>query len=286
MPLDMSLAGLNAPVPNHLSFDVAFEDTKVSDKKYVINGANDDYIGIVGSSFRCADHKSFFEGVQQTMIENLDPNDLSGIDVRWRSARSNAWAMMDLTLLNVRSKISNDKFETTIMPRIIALHGIDGSCSNQVFFGKIDAFCTNGMISGTYDKVRRKNTSGFTMDGFISELRNSRQDFYVEAQRMEKWLNTPIPLMDVKELIQSIVKSDRKAEKMTSNYFSEAGVRGHNVFSLYSAFTNYATYADNRNGFTLRNTGKDTQAVSMWSREQEVSKWISNDNFKGLLQAA
>ena len=39
------------------------------------------------------------------------------------------------------------------------------------------------------------------------------------------------------------------------------------------------SYADERNGFNLRNTGNDTQAVSMWSREQEVSKWVSDDKF-------
>jgi len=62
-------------------------------------------------------------------------------------------------------------------------------------------------------------------------------------------------------------------------YMQEASVRGHNKFALYSAFTNYASYADERNGFSLRNTGNDTQAVSMFSREQEVSKWISTPQF-------
>lgn len=285
MPLDMTMTVLNAPVPAHLSFPIGFEATKVRDKKYVVNNATDEYIGIVGHTFNCADHLTFFEGVQQTMCETLDAKDLTGVDVRWRSARRNAWAMMDLQLTNVAAKIQNDKFSTTIMPRIIALHGVDGSCSNQVFFGKIDAFCTNGMISGTYDQVRRKNTSGFTMDGFIDELRKHRQNFYVEAERMNKWLNTPMKLQDVNDLIMSIVGSERKARKMTDLYFSEASTRGHNVFALYSAFTNYAT-DDVRSGFPLRKTGNDTQAESMWKREQEVSKWISNDTFKALLQAA
>ena len=33
------------------------------------------------------------------------------------------------------AKIVTNKHETTIGQRIIALHGIDGSCSNQVFLG-------------------------------------------------------------------------------------------------------------------------------------------------------
>ena len=41
-------------IPTHLDFDVEFEDTKVSDKKYVINGNTGQYLGIVGNGFTCA----------------------------------------------------------------------------------------------------------------------------------------------------------------------------------------------------------------------------------------
>lgn len=290
MPLDMSMKVLNAPVPAHLSFPLHFETTKWNRMKYVQNAATDEYIGIVGSGFRCADHVTFFESVQQCMIETLDEADLSAVDVKWRSARRNAWAMMDLQLTGVAVEIANPKFKTTIMPRIVALHGVDGSCSNQVYFGKIDAFCTNGMINGTYDQVRRKNTSGFNMDDFIKQLRNARQDFYQEAEMMNEWLNTGIPqprvLSDVEDLIKSIVGSERKGEKLTELYWQEAGVRGHNVFSLYSAFTNYAT-DDVRSGMPLRNTRDkgETASESMWKREQEVSKWISTPAFQKLLKS-
>jgi hypothetical protein len=57
------------------------------------------------------------------------------------------------------------------------------------------------------------------------------------------------------------------------------------MFALYSAFTNYATYADERNGFSLRNTGNDTQAVTMFNRENQVSQWVSNPAFQQLVAA-
>jgi hypothetical protein len=81
------------------------------------------------------------------------------------------------------------------------------------------------------------------------------------------------------------MKSDRKSEKMYSLFQQEASVRGYNVFALYSAFTNYATYADDRNGFNLRNTGNDTNAVSMFSREHDVSRWIETPQFRQLVAA-
>jgi len=272
-------------IPEYLDFDVAFEDTRMPDKKYVINQTTGHPLGIVGKSFQCASHGDFFRGVVETATETLSGHDLEDAKYSFRTARNGAWAMLDITLPNVTMDISTDKFETEIGNRIISLHGIDGSCSNQVFFGAIDFFCTNGMITGDHDKVRKKNTSNFSMESFIYELNRARTDFYTQAQQMQVWAHTDLKYVDVSSLLDDMLGSKRKSEKMYSLYMQEASTRGHNKFALYSAMTNYATYADERNGFNLKNTGNDTQAISMWSREQEVSKWISDDRFR-MLEAA
>ena len=272
-------------IPEYLDFDVAFEDTRMPDKKYVINQSTGQPLGIVGKSFKCASHGDFFRGVVDTATETLSNDDLDGAKYNFKTARNGAWAMLDITLPNVTMDISTDKFETEIGNRIISLHGIDGSCSNQVFFGAIDFFCTNGMITGDHDKVRKKNTSNFSMESFIYELNRARTDFYQQAQQMQVWAHTDLKYVDVSSLLDDMLGSKRKSEKMYSLYMQEASTRGHNKFALYSAMTNYATYADERNGFSLKNTGNDTQAMSMWSREQEVSKWVSDDRFR-LLEAA
>ena len=272
-------------IPEDLDFDVAFEDTRMPDKKYVINQTTGQPLGIVGKSFQCASHGDFFRGVVSTATETLSEHDLEDARYSFRTARNGAWAMLDITLPNVTMDISTEKFQTEIGNRIISLHGIDGSCSNQVFFGAIDFFCTNGMITGDHDKVRKKNTSNFSMESFIYELNRARTDFYTQAQEMQVWAHTDLKYVDVSSLLDDMLGSKRKSEKMYSLYMQEASTRGHNKFALYSAMTNYATYADERNGFNLKNTGNDTQAISMWSREQEVSKWISDDRFR-LLEAA
>lgn len=277
MPFDL--------ITEDLDFDVAFEPTKFSEKKYVINAKTGEYIGVVGNSFNCASHPDFFNGVHDTITESLGEIDTNNMNIRYKTARNNAWALMDMTLPEVTAKIYTDRHETTVSQRIIALHGVDGSCSNQVYFGAIDFFCTNGLIRGEYDKIRRKNSALFSMDRFIKELEQSRNDFYNQVEALQHWAVTPMPSYDVKDLLERIIKSDRKAEKMYSLYNQETSVRGRNVFALYSAFTNYATYADERNGFSLRNTGKDTESQSMWTREQEVSKWISTPEFRHLVAA-
>ena len=282
MPFDIPM---NMMIPEELNFDPVFEPTKVKDKKYVINGNTGDYIGVVGDTFNCASHADFFEGVHNTITENLGDAECEDMNMKWRIARQNAWAMLDMTLPNVTARIETDKHSTTIAQRIIALHGIDGSCSNQTFFGAIDFFCTNGQIRGEHDKIRRKNSANFSMDRFIRDLRESSQSFYAQSKRLQGWAKKSLFVWDVKSMLKTLLKSDRTAEKMLALYNEEASVRGQNVWALYSAFTNYATYADDRNGFTLRNTGKDTNAVSMFQRENKVAQWIESKPFKELIAA-
>ena len=274
-------------VPENLDFSVGFEPSRVADKKYVINLKTGDYLNVVGHGFKCASHKQFFDGVQNIMVDNI-PDAMIDSTVRWSTARNNAWAMMDIVMPNVFTTVETEKHSTKIGRRVIALHGVDGSCSNQVFFGAIDFFCTNGMITGDYDKVRRKNTSNFCMDRFIQELNQSSVDFVGQVNELQEWANIELPTYSMKswkEYLSSIMKSDRKAEKMIPLVQKEVRKRGRNVFALYSAFTNYASYADERNGFNLRNTGRDTSAQSMWARENEVTKWISTPQFKKLVAA-
>ena len=283
MPLDT--IPMQDMIPERLDFEVEFEPTKVKDKKYVINATTGEYLGVVGDTFNCASHTDFFGGVHDTITENLGEEQCDSMNMRWKTARNGAWVMLDMTLPEVTARIVSDKHSTTIAQRIIALHGIDGSCSNQVYFGAIDFFCTNGMIRGEHDKIRRKNTSNFSMDRFIRDLRESTQSFYAQSERLQAWANKPLFVADVKNMLESLLKSDRMSEKMLGLYNQEASVRGQNVWALYSAFTNYASYADERNGFNLRNTGKDTGAVSMFTREHKVSQWIESKQFKELIAA-
>ena len=269
-------------IPENLDFNVTFEPTKVDDKKYVINENTGDYIGIVGNGFTCASHGDFFRNVMDTTTAALSDYDMEGAQINWRSAHKDGWAMMDMTLPRVTAKITTDKHETTLMKRIIALHGVNGTCSNTTIFGAIDFFCLNGQIRGKHDKVMRKNTSNFSLDRFITELEKSQQDFTAQAEQMQRWANTSLAHVNVKELLEGIMRSDRKAEKMHTLYSQEAGVRGRNLWALYSAFTNYATYADERNGFNLRNTGNDTQAISMFKREIDVAGWIDTPQFQAV----
>ena len=84
MPLDFTFTHAEELLPENLNFDVQFEPTKVSDKKYVINGDTGEYIGVVGDSFTCASHGDFFTGVHNTVTENWARMSATDMNMHWR----------------------------------------------------------------------------------------------------------------------------------------------------------------------------------------------------------
>ena len=276
MPLDTTN---ELHVPYHLDFEVGTEPTRVKGKKYVVNLNTGEPIAVVGDTATVRSHGDFYRGVWDVLSNDLPASDLEDVTIDFRSARNGGWSMLDISLPKVKTIVETKKHVTELIQRVIGIHGIDGTASPATYFGAIDSFCTNGQITGDYDMVRKKNTSGFTLGGFQYELGKAKRDFNLQGKRLQAWADTDFSYVSVETLLDEIIKSDRKSHKMFVLYMHEASVRGHNKFSLYSAFTNYASYADERNGFSLRDTGNDTGAVSMFSREQEVSKWISTPQF-------
>ena len=266
-------------VPDHLDFDVSFDKTRVKDKKYVINSDTDEAIAIIGRSATARNHAEFYNRVWDTIVEDLSQEDLQDKTYKFKSARNKGWSMLDVTFPNVKTTVETVRHKTEIAFRMIAVHAIDGTASPATWFGGIDTFCTNGQITGDWDMVRKKNTSGFTVENFMRKLRVAKTNFDLQGKRLQTWATTNLAHVQVDELIQKIVKSERKSRKLHDLFLDERRMRGNNLFALYSAFTNYSSYADARNGFELRNTGNDTKAVSMLAREQEVSKWVSSPEF-------
>jgi hypothetical protein len=250
--------------------------------KFVINPITGEAMGHVGEGFKCASHADFFNGVWDQVTENLQGDDIVGAEVRFKSGRMGGFALMDVQFPSISTEIETDTgHKTSIRQRIIALHGVDGKAgSNTTLFGNIDMFCTNGCISGEYSTVRRKNSSQFSLEAFINELRRAKNDFYAESDRLKVFAQTSMQETSVKALLEDIIPSKQKQEKMFELYMQEAEVRGHNKFSLMSAFTNYASHTLG-NGFELRQTANrsETEAITMMNREVEVNQWMSSPRF-------
>tara|TARA_R100001086_G_scaffold108429_1_gene54784 strand:+ start:132 stop:1034 length:903 start_codon:yes stop_codon:yes gene_type:complete len=279
---------VESQLPDDIKFSVGYEPTKMYGKRYVINRRKDEVIGIVGDKFNTVTHSKFFEtvvthAIQKVISLGISLHLLENMEVVCQTGRNNAFVMLQLIFPDWKYEITTRNHATDIAQRFIFLHGVDGLCSNQFFGGAIDMFCLNGQVLGDYEKVRRKNTIGFSIKNFGSEVQECIKSFNNNAIKLQKWADKTLDHVNVEEVVKKLLKSDNKAEKMYALYRQEVSNRGNNMFALYSALTNYSSYADTRNGFALRNTsGGRNDTHNMFKRELEVSKWTHSDTWKSL----
>ena len=269
-------------LPYKLDFKVKKYPTLFQGESYVVNDYSGDYLGIVGDSYALTSHGEYYDKVWATVEETLGVESCLLAEINWRSARNGAFVMMDAIFKDQGITIASELHETEVFKRMVALHGVDGKCSNQVFYGLIDGFCLNGMVTGDHNYIKKKNSALFNVDIFQGEIADSVVNFEAEAEKMQTWATISTRSLCIKSVLDCMMGNERKADKMLALYREETRKRGENLFALYSAFTNYSSYADERNGFTVRNTGNDTKAVTMWKREQEVVKWISSPLWKDM----
>ena len=281
MPLDFTN---QLDIPEDIDFNISVERTEVPHKKLVRRLDTGEAVDYVGTNRPVAPYGEFFNGVWSTMTDILEPEELEGAKFNWRTGRRGGFACMDVTLPKRIERITTPTMETVINPRWIAFTSIDSLTSANCFLGTIDSFCFNGQINGEHDKVQSRHSSNYTNAGFVYKLEQAERDFFQQTQRLQNMADTNTQYVDVKALLEKIM-SETKANKMYNLYLQETTVRGHNAFALYSAFTNYSTYADERNGFTVKDTKGDTKNVTMLNRELEVNKWIATPQFKELVAA-
>ena len=177
-------------VPQHLDFPIRYEDTRFKGKKYVINGHTGNVLGIVGAGFPSVPHGDFFRNIVNAIVENFGSEDTSEVIPRFTSAHNGAVALLDITFPNISYTIHTNKHTTEISQRAIVWHGIDGTKSNLGVFGAVDDFCTNGCITGTYEQVRKKNTSGFSLSNFVEEIKQSHNNFIEHAKYLQLMADT------------------------------------------------------------------------------------------------
>lgn len=248
---------------------------KVDEEGEIMQG-----LGIVGHNYPLNTHMDFFSAQHDMLQRKFPAAHLENVKAKYQTSRDGAWALQDITFPNVKHEIDNGKHKTEIALRNVSWHSVDGSASNNALFGGIDFFCTNGLITGEFDTVKKKNTKNFDMRKFIDEIEKSVEEFYVSIRKYQAWANRGITTQEVKTVLESLPVAARSREKLLNIYWQEATQRGDTLWALYSAFTNYSSHTDN--GFAIRKTVHDHEAQTMLKREFEVASWVESEEFTRL----
>jgi len=249
----------------------------------------DECLGIVSKSYRVVENEEILLPLQEQMINYFDPIVLDDVVIKDHITKKGSKCFAEYILPSINGEIeTNTGHKTKLNLRWILMNGT--VCSVVFYAGNIDTFCTNGMISGSYDVTRRRHTKNFEVDGFIEAFEMSIERHKDTVEQYQKWADSHIydskKVMDLFRKLTAGTTDDPKrtnvlSDRLFAQYIDEVQERGSNVFSVVSSMTNYGSHGEEDTRFGLTRTGDDG---TLLKRQEQVSKWLETDVFTGFLE--
>ena len=255
---------------------------------FVIREDTDEAIGIVGKDFGGVDHPTYFGQIRGAVAEELgfthkdfyDSMSINNdITIDTKVSRNGAWALEKMVFNNHKATVETDRHTTETALSLYAWHGVDGSTSNNVISGAIDFFCTNGMVTGDYSKIRKKNTRHFDMSRITHEMEGIYDRWLDHNAWCQKLAEKDVSVTSLKNTLE-VMLPERASKNMLNSVLDEFSVRGANAWAVYSAFTQYASHEDR---FSFRQTANDNTLERQFKRNEDVAKWIEHPAFLKLV---
>jgi hypothetical protein len=233
-------------------------------------------IGVVGRNYKLLYNKELCESIEDAFMDTLTKAELDGVRRRDSISYMGATSIRDYIFPNIRADIESKTSDIAF--RAIIINGYDGSSSFKFYHGAIDFFCTNGMVTGSYDMITKRHTSGLQIPKLTDKLRMSIDIFYKQAEQWKHWMGKEISNEDAKTCFEAMPNiSERRVEQLMRQFRIEVSTHGRTVWALYSAATYYAT--SNEGQFAVRTTAQDHAASTLINREQQVRSWQNTEQF-------
>ena len=218
-------------------------------------------LAIVGKTYKVIQNKELFAKIDREMVDTL-PNEIQeGMYTVDSTAGYGATCYREYICPSYRIPQTDED----IRFRLIVRNGFGGT-SLQVIGGAIDFFCTNGLITGTYDRAYYRHTKGLVVSKIGDAVNQCVKDYlklgdditYMQSRK-------PKPIDEVKEWLKEHGISERASNKITERLLQEKRDRGNNLWAIYSALTNWATHE------AVRSTGNDHERNTIHNRQVKVS---------------
>ena len=258
--------------------DLFYEDPH---HKHIVRMYNSEPIsvGLVGKNYKLLRNRDLCEGIEDTFTKSLTKEELDGVTRRDSVSYMGGTCIRDYIFPNIRADIGRSKSDIGF--RAIVINGYDGTSSFKFLHGAIDFFCTNGMVTGSYDMIVKRHTKGLQIPKLTDRLRGSIDIFYKQADTWKHWIRKQISDEAAEECFKAMPNvSERRIQQLMRQFLIECQTHGRTVWALYSAATYYAT--SNEGIFSVRDTDNDHSASTLMDRERQVRSWLSTDGFKEL----
>ena len=268
-------------VDNVPYLNVTTVPTLVPSKKYIVDRDTGEHLDIVGTKYKVTQHKDFFTGVRKSF-----PHQLGTPMIRSYTSRNGLWHLENYTFKQVSGVVhSLLGGKTNYSLQVLAWRSLDGRTANNVTTSLLSSWCMNENLFGVQDGSehhRAKNTKNYNLAQYLRDISENAIVFKNVILEQQRLANAVITESARETLIKAIIPQERINTRMIELANANAEYWGNTLASVSNAFTNYATYADTRNGFQLNNTGDniDNKVERLFDRKFQVRDWMQSQPWR------
>jgi len=252
---------------------------------------DNNFLGVHSEKYGVIENRELIENLQNQIVNSIAPEYLKNVQVTDYTSFNGAVIFSEYIFPNLAENVGNNEHTSVVNFRIIIKNSFDGSSGIRLIIGNIDSFCMNGQISGDFDIVSKKHTSGVTIDDVTKRLGESVQKFRKEMILLNYYANHEITKGQAYDFFTKLfVSYNKKTDKAkgisrrdrTYNQYLayEVPVRGRNVWAAVSALS--AISSDTSEYFNFRKTGKDHKADTIVKNQLKVGSWLQTEAFEEL----
>jgi hypothetical protein len=216
-------------------------------------------LNVVKNSYKLVTHKEVYDALTPTLSEH-------DVTVSTYHDYDGAKAYIDVRF----DKLVTSLAGSNVAFRAIFVNGYGGT-SFGCKIGAINAFCTNGMITGEHDVVYRRHTSGLDAAIAVDWLRAGMGKWDVDVERWHCWMKEhPTVAQEcdaIKAMSDNTQHQQRMARELDLKYIPKYG---NTLFALYQTLTDFASHYEDYKLRAVNNNSPHEREFTLLAKAERI----------------
>ena len=236
----------------------------------------------VGAKYHPVQNNTLHDAVWEVLRTKLPVQVLQTVTFEDRSSYEGKFCRLEYTIRAMCATIPQTGGQHASGQMMIIVQNYHGQTSVRVKAAIKDTTCDNILVHGENGQTSSRHTASFDVAFLQTFVKDEIRKFAVRAQIIRDWAVTAITKSQFETLLKdsNVLNGTETLNALLEQFDVEASVRGSTIGAAYAAMTSWSSHA---NEFYVKNSTKvDNVAVTLASREDDVTKILDSDAFRSL----
>jgi len=276
-------------------------------KKISLN-PSEPVLDVVGEGYKLIQHEDLYNAYYNALREKIPYEYWYNVEISKRFSSSGILMFVLFKFPTLFTEYTISNWRDDLPPRsvrrtfhVFLKNSVDGSSSASAGVGLMDFFCENFEMGGEWELFRRRHTSGFRLDDFVSPQKNYISSFEQMRLKHDHQINTSCDDVAVIKYLEHnpswtrrvvddegrplehadgtpVIELNRPGTKLFEQWRHESHMRGNNLFALSSALTFWSCH-DSDNFAVRRSKGIKNTLRVLLDRQSTVQRLLQKTPF-------